>query len=53
MVTREEFIERAKEIHESKVVGDMDMPTEQAFEEVIQNQKRLAFMLEYIAQRLD
>lgn len=52
-VAKEEFVEAAQKIHESqtkpiKIMGDEGAPT---IHEVINNQKRLATMIEYLVQK--
>lgn len=54
-ITKEKFVETAQKIHESetkpiKIIGDEGAPT---IREVINNQKRLAIMIEYVSQLIE
>ena len=55
LITKEEFLKAAQKIHESetspiKMPGDEGAPT---IREVINNQKRLAIMMEYVVQTME
>jgi hypothetical protein len=55
LITKEEFFKAAQKIHESetspiKMPGDEGAPT---IREVINNQKRLAIMMEYAVQTME
>lgn len=54
-ITKEKFMDMAQKIHESetkpiKIIGDEGAPT---IHEVINNQKRLAVMIEYLSQLIE
>ncbi|EGG41833.1 Hypothetical protein Nlim_1276 [Candidatus Nitrosarchaeum limnium SFB1] len=54
-ITKEKFIAVAQKVHESetkpiKIIGDEGAPT---IREVINNQKRLAVMIEYVSQLIE